>query len=92
VAVVARRRRLAQRDGSRHGRSNCRHCHAAYNNQQLTKKSGGNGDGNGDNDSDDDDNGNKGNGASGSLVRAWRWRWRQCGGGVGRHIQQSTIY
>jgi hypothetical protein len=91
MAAVARRRPLAQRDGGGYGHGSRRHCRAAYNNQQLTKRSGGNGDGNGDDDRDDDDDGNEGDGAGGSLARARRWRWQQCGGGVGRHIQQSTI-
>jgi hypothetical protein len=43
-----------------------------YNNQQLSKRSGGNGDGNGNDDSNDDDDGNKGNGTGGSLARARR--------------------
>ncbi len=84
------------RSSCRHRRAATAHCHGGdkdtgsnsdgggtYNNQQLTKRSGGNGNGNGNNDSDDDDNGNKGDGGSGSLARARRWRWRQCGGGIG---------
>jgi hypothetical protein len=54
-----------------------------YNNQQLTKRSGGNGNRNDDDDSDDNDDGNKGNGGGSSLARARHWRWRQHGGGVG---------
>jgi hypothetical protein len=54
-----------------------------YNNQQLTKKSGGNSNRNGVDDSNGNDNGNEGNGGGSSLARAWHWRWWQRGSGIG---------